>query len=100
MFVFSLLHVIYLFLVALGLRCCARAFSSCGEQGLLSSCSTQAYHHSVSSCRAQALEHGLRNCGAGAQLPGGMWTLPSPGIEPMSPTLAGGLLSAAPPGKS
>ena len=25
----------YLFLAALGLRCCARAFSSCGEQGLL-----------------------------------------------------------------
>ena len=24
-----------LFLAALGLRCCARAFSSCGEQGLL-----------------------------------------------------------------
>ena len=26
---------IYLFLAALGLRCCARAFSSCREQGLL-----------------------------------------------------------------
>ena len=26
---------IYLFLVALGLRCCARAFPSCGERGLL-----------------------------------------------------------------
>ena len=26
---------IYLFLAALGLRCCARAFSSCGKQGLL-----------------------------------------------------------------
>ena len=26
---------IYLFLVVLGLRCCARAFSSCGERGLL-----------------------------------------------------------------
>ena len=26
---------IYLFLAVLGLRCCARAFSSCGEQGLL-----------------------------------------------------------------
>ena len=26
---------IYLFLAALGLHCCARAFSSCGEQGLL-----------------------------------------------------------------
>ena len=26
---------IYLFLAALGLRCCAGAFSSCGKQGLL-----------------------------------------------------------------
>ena len=26
---------IYLFLAALGLRCCTWAFSSCGEQGLL-----------------------------------------------------------------
>ena len=26
---------IYLFLAALGLRCCAQAFSSCGERGLL-----------------------------------------------------------------
>ena len=26
----------YLFLAVLGLHCCARAFSSCGEQGLLS----------------------------------------------------------------
>ena len=25
----------YLFLAVLGLRCCARAFSSCGERGLL-----------------------------------------------------------------
>ena len=28
-------------LTALGHCCCARAFSSCGEQGLLSSCGTQ-----------------------------------------------------------
>ena len=27
--------IIYLFMAALGLRCCMRAFSSCGEQGLL-----------------------------------------------------------------
>ena len=26
---------IYLFMAALGLHCCARALSSCGEQGLL-----------------------------------------------------------------
>ena len=28
-------YFIYLFLAVLGLRCCAWAFSSCGEQGLL-----------------------------------------------------------------
>ena len=27
--------VLFLFLAALGLRCCTRAFSSCGERGLL-----------------------------------------------------------------
>ena len=31
----NLFVFIYLFLAALGLCCCARAFSSCGEQGLL-----------------------------------------------------------------
>ena len=30
-----LFFLIYLFLSALGLRCCVRAFSSCGEQALL-----------------------------------------------------------------
>ena len=34
-FFLFLILFIYLFLAALGLRCCARAFSSCGEQGLL-----------------------------------------------------------------
>ena len=29
------IYFIYLFLAALGLHCCVRAFSSCGEQGLL-----------------------------------------------------------------
>ena len=29
------IHFIYLFLAELGLHCCARAFSSCGKQGLL-----------------------------------------------------------------
>ena len=31
----SIYLFIYLWLAALGLRCCARAFSSCGERGLL-----------------------------------------------------------------
>ena len=29
------IYFIYLLLAVLGLRCCARAFSSCGERGLL-----------------------------------------------------------------
>ena len=29
-----------------------------------------------------------------------MWDLPGPGLEPLSPALAGGFLTTAPPGKS
>ena len=32
---FLKIYFIYLFLAVLGLRCCTRASSSCGEQGLL-----------------------------------------------------------------
>ena len=59
----------YLFLIALGLCCCSRTFSSCGEQELLSSCGVQASHCSVfSCCRAQALGHaGFGSYGMWAQ---------------------------------
>ena len=33
-FVCLFVYFIYLFLAALGLRCCAQAFFSCGERGL------------------------------------------------------------------
>ena len=32
---YKFIYFIYLFFAALGLRCCVRAFSSCGERGLL-----------------------------------------------------------------
>ena len=32
-FFLKFIYLIYLFLAALGLRCCARALSSCGERG-------------------------------------------------------------------
>ena len=32
---FLKINLFYLFLAALGLHCCAQAFSSCGERGLL-----------------------------------------------------------------
>ena len=49
---------------------------------------------------AQALEHKLISCGAWAWLPGGMWDLPGPEIETMSPALAGGFSTTGPPGKT
>ena len=63
---FFLKEIIYLFLVAPGLRCFARALSSCGEQGLLSSCDTWAsYCGGFSCCGARAREHmGFSSYGA------------------------------------
>ena len=54
----------------------------------------------LSSCGSQALERRLSSCGAWAQLLCGMWDLPGAGIEPVSPELADGFLTTAPPGKS
>ena len=54
----------------------------------------------LSSRGSWALEHRLSSCGARAQLLCGVWDLPGPGIEPMSPALAGGILTTAPPEKS
>ena len=41
---------IYLFLTALGLRCCIQAFSSCGKHVLLSRCDVRASHWGAFSC--------------------------------------------------
>ena len=45
-----------------------------------------------------APEHRFNSCGAWALLCG-MWDHPGSGIEPVSPTLAGGFLTTEPPGK-
>ena len=71
-------------------------------------CSVWASHCSgFCCCGARALgarasvvvARGLGSCGTRGQLPSGMWDLPRPGLEPMSPALAGGFLSTVPPGK-
>ena len=41
----------------------------------------------------------LSNCGSRAQLLRGMWDLPIPELEPVSPAMAGRLSTTAPPGK-
>ena len=45
----------YLFLAALGLLCCAWAFSSCGERGLL----FVAVHGLLTAVASLVVEHGL-----------------------------------------
>ena len=41
----------------------------------------------------------LSSCGARAQMLHGMWDLPRPGLEPVSPALAGRFSTTVPPGK-
>ena len=48
--------------------------------------------HRLQTCR-------LSSCGLRAQLFRGMWDLPRPGLEPVSPALAGRFSTTAPPGK-
>ena len=91
---------IYLFLAVLGLRFCARAFSSCGKRGPL----FIAVRRPLTIAAFLVAEHRLQtrrlsSCGSRAQLLRGMWDLPRPGPEPMSPALAGGFSTTAPPGK-
>ena len=54
-FFFFLILFIYLFVAALGLRCCTRAFSSCGERGLL----FVAVHGLLIAVASLIVEHGL-----------------------------------------
>ena len=88
-------------MAVLGLRFCARAFSSCGERGPL----FIAVRGPLTIAASLVAEHRLQtrrfsSCGSRAQLLHGMWDLPRPGLEPVSPALAGGFLTTAPPGKS
>ena len=46
-----------------------------------------------------AAARGLSSCGTGAELLHGMCDPPGPGIEPVSPALAGGFFTTEPPGK-
>ena len=69
LFHFIFYFLLFIFLAALGLCCCAWAFSSCCELGATLRCSAWASHCSgFSCCGAQALEHaGFSSCGTWAQ---------------------------------
>ena len=119
-FYLFILKFIYLFLAALGLCCCPRALSSCGERGAALRRGAWAPHcgglscrgaqalgkrasvvvaRGLSSCGSRAPDRRLSSCGARAQLLRGTQDPPGPGPEPVSPALAGGLPTTAPPGK-
>ena len=91
---------IYLFMAVLGLRLCARAFSSCGKWGPL----LIAVRGPLTVAASPVVEHRLQtrrlsSCGSGAQSLRGMWDPPRSGLEPVSPALAGRISTTAPPGK-
>ena len=87
-------------MAVLGLRVCARAFSSCGKRGPL----FIAVRGPLTIAASPVEEHKLQtrrlsSCGSRAQLLCGMRGLPRPGLEPVSPALAGRFSTTAPPGK-
>ena len=96
----GLLLLIYLFMAVLGLRFCARVFSSCGKwgplfitvRGPLTVAASLVAEHRLQTRR-------LSNCGSRAQLLCGTWDLPRPELEPVSPALAGRFSTTAPRGK-
>ena len=87
-------------MAVLGLRFCARAFSSCGKRGPLFIAVRGPLTVTASLVAEHRLQtHRLSNRGSWAQLLRGMWDLPRPGLEPASPALAGRFSTTAPPGK-
>ena len=87
-------------MAVLGLRLCVRAFSSCGKRGPL----FITVRGPLAIAASRVVEHRLqtrrlRNCGSRAQPLRGIWDPPRPGLEPVSPALAGRLPTTAPPGK-
>ena len=87
-------------MAVLGLCFCARASSSCGKwgplfiavRGPLTIAAPPVAEHRLQTCR-------LSSCGSRAQLLHGMWDPPRPGLEPVSPAVAGRFSTTAPPGK-
>ena len=103
---FFVISLMCLSLAMLGPRCrvgsslvaMSGGHSCVGASGLLITVAPRAEEHGLQSvgfsgCGPWALGHRLASCAARAYWLRGMWDLPSPGIEPVSPASAGGGLS-------
>ena len=87
-------------MAVLGLRFCARAFSSCGKRGPL----FITVRGPLTIATSLVAEHRLQtrrlsNCCSRAYLLRSTWDLPRPGLEPVFPALAGRFSTTVPPGK-
>ena len=87
-------------MAVLGLRFCARTSPSCGKRGPL----FIAVRGPLTIAASLVVEHRLQtrrfsNYGSRAQPLRGTWDHPRPGLEPVSPALAGRFSTTAPPGK-
>ena len=91
---------LFIYFWLLGLCFCVRAFSRCGERGPLFIAVRVPLTIVASLVAEHRLQmHRLSSCGSWAQLLRGMWDPPRPGLEPVSPALAGRFSTTAPPGK-
>ena len=104
LFIYFWLHCVFVAVHGLSLVAASGDYSSLRWVGfslrwLLLLRSTGSRHAGFSSCGSRALERRLSSCGAWALLLRGMWDLPGPGLEPVSPASAGGFPTTAPPGK-
>ena len=92
---------IYLFIFGcVGSSFHARAFSSCGKRGPLFIAVHGPFTLAASLVAGHRLQtRRLSSCGSRAQLLHGIWEFPRPGLEPVSPALAGRFSTTAPPGK-
>ena len=102
-FFFKVIATLFIYLF---IYCCvrssfrARAFSSCGKRGPLFIAVREPLTIAAPPVAGHRLQtRRLSSCGLRAQLLRGVWDLPRPGLEPMSPALAGRLSTTAPPGK-
>ena len=100
LFLKFILFFFYLSLAVLGLHCCMWTFSSCSWSGGYSPVACE-FLIVVTSLIANLglLSMGIRVVAHGYSRPAA-WNLSEPGMEPMSPALAGVSLTTGPPGKS
>ena len=102
-----LILFIYLFLAVLYLCCYAgfslvatsRACSLVAASRLLIAVASLVAEHGLQGAEAQQLRLTGTRAWAQPQLPGSMWSILRPGIEPMSPALADGFLTTGAPMK-